>query len=590
MQKKFTVRVQKIGGIKDAQTGFLALPLIIEPEDSVGIRRGSLYSIIEVSCQKNFDANLVVKVVNDTFQSEYFNVSEGSPLNALEKAITDVRSKVIQLLSGDSSDDNSASFGAVVTVLWGNVLYLVQYGSGCSYLIREGRIRPINTLSEGDFSIASGAVRDGDIVTLGSKTFCEENPPEKLLKGIPTSLERPEIASIILKFYAEKKGNLEQVINIGDAAREKFRVKKKSRFFNEKTFLGFCIVALGLILSLSVYYAYQKNRKTQTAETVSEIKTTTDKVIKEADALIGVDDKKAREILDQNLKKLKEIGSASPEVKSLIQKTTAVLDKVNRVTRVSSSDVLYDMKIENKDINPSGLTTAGSGVLLVVDSSQSKFFKLPIDSPSSISAVESSGAATPRFLSTTDTGAVFLGGSGFYSYDSQSGVITKMSVKLSFPLSGVETASSYLGNVYLVHAGTLYKNDQVWLSDKVMLTNITSIAVDGSIYLLKTDGGVLKYTAGEKDNFEFSGLDKPLSSPTQLYKTVDLGNIYVLDKGNSRVVVFDSSGKFRMQFAFDGDEFKDVELKAVSVSTDEKELFALVGTKIYKIGIVFSPK
>jgi len=43
-------------------------------------------------------------------------------------------------------------------------------------------------------------------------------------------------------------------------------------------------------------------------------------------------------------------------------------------------------------------------------------------------------------------------------------------------------------------------------------------------------------------------LDKPLSNPIKIYANTDFDNIYVLDKGNSRVVVFDKTGSFKAQY------------------------------------------
>src|SRR3989344_9346783 len=99
MDKKFTVKAQKIGGeFKEPEVHFFATPLVVEPEDVITAKRGLLYSAVEIGSGIPFDPKLILKVSLDTLQTEYFNNPEGTPLSCLEKSIITLRDRVFNLL------------------------------------------------------------------------------------------------------------------------------------------------------------------------------------------------------------------------------------------------------------------------------------------------------------------------------------------------------------------------------------------------------------------------------------------------------------------------------------------------------------
>ena len=107
------------------------------------------------------------------------------------------------------------------------------------------------------------------------------------------------------------------------------------------------------------------------------------------------------------------------------------------------------------------------------------------------------------------------------------------------------------------------------------------MAIDGSVYILFKNGTINKYTRAKKDSFEVSGLDKQLASPTRIFTNADADNLYVLDNGNSRVVVLDKDGKFKE--AYSASVLKKA--KDFDVSEIAKKIFILSGGKVYQIDI-----
>ena len=149
------------------------------------------------------------------------------------------------------------------------------------------------------------------------------------------------------------------------------------------------------------------------------------------------------------------------------------------------------------------------------------------------------------------------------------------------------------GNLYLADkAGMIWRypvsetgfgSKQKWLGSGVSpdLSEVVSMAIDGSIWLLMRDGKILKFTRGAPDAFGYSGLDKDLDKPQALYSDDEIENLYLLDRGNSRILVLAKSGEYQGQYLWSGIS----QASDLVVSETEKKILLLVNDKVYVIEI-----
>ena len=106
------------------------------------------------------------------------------------------------------------------------------------------------------------------------------------------------------------------------------------------------------------------------------------------------------------------------------------------------------------------------------------------------------------------------------------------------------------------------------------------MAIAYSIYIITKDGNIESYAGGTRDTFTVTGL----TNPSQIIADIDLDNIYVADNGNGRVVVFDTKGNFVKEYKPKKDgAWSDI--RSIGVSPNEKILFVLNGSKIFKLDI-----
>jgi hypothetical protein len=112
------------------------------------------------------------------------------------------------------------------------------------------------------------------------------------------------------------------------------------------------------------------------------------------------------------------------------------------------------------------------------------------------------------------------------------------------------------------------------------LASALDMAIDGHVYILYDDGTILKFLGGEIEDFEIRGLPGDLDQAVAFAVDADgsSGAIYVVDKGNERVVVLEPDGAFQAQFRADG-AFDDLE--ALTVNEVDKRLYVLSGGRLY---------
>ncbi len=124
-----------------------------------------------------------------------------------------------------------------------------------------------------------------------------------------------------------------------------------------------------------------------------------------------------------------------------------------------------------------------------------------------------------------------------------------------------------------------YSDKRKYLADgvKADLGSALRIQIESSVYVLKSGGQVLRFTRGESDNFSIGGLDKGIKDPKSFFVSSDTDNLYILDSGNSRLVVLTKTGSYVSQYS--GDKFG----AASDLVVDEKgkKVYLLDGSKIY---------
>jgi hypothetical protein len=130
--------------------------------------------------------------------------------------------------------------------------------------------------------------------------------------------------------------------------------------------------------------------------------------------------------------------------------------------------------------------------------------------------------------------------------------------------------ATYEGNLYVLDPGHqgIYKyvpsgddyqhtpTDYIEGSVDINWGQAVDMAIDGFVYLLFSDGSIMKFAGGERQPFDQEGLYPGLENPVGMYASPDIDCVFVMDGDGARVVEFSKEGKFVRQYraALDGEE------------------------------------
>jgi hypothetical protein len=568
-------------------------------EENQRLQHGNLYVVYDFSTPGEMDTSLVTKVVTDVLHNTYFSSQSASPIQPLEKAALELKEKLVQL----SKEYNQADidFNIVMCVVWGEVLYIVSYGKCALYLMRENLLKELDTVSEGNFSIASGLVKDMDVVFLSTQYFVGQFTPDTIFKNstpINQSQLEPKSAAAILKFNVTTEFSENETLDIinpsaplnikRESDKKAYKLKKgllklrPSQTSRKKKIAGIVVfLILASLFGISVYALSQSNKEQKKQEQIQSL-------INRAKQLLSKDT-----LTDKEKKELKEAETTITNEATDAQEVKGVTTKIEEALNLKRVDsiLFYDLAIVDKNVFADEIVYADE-YLFVSDNKNGKLY-------SSLTTTAKFTLVTGPFADIDNLGVEYyeddqtlaeaLAYTSTATYNTF--VLETLKEGPSYKLQNPALIYPYLDFVYEVDGTKITKytkgangllSSAVWTTDE-NLEQAVSITIDGSVYILLKDGLVKKYTSGDIDEFELTGLDVNLLNPSRIITTSEFENIYILDAGNDRVVVFDKDGKFVSQIM--DKENRWTELKDMTVSADESTLYVLNGSKVFEVSL-----
>lgn len=275
----------------------------------------------------------------------------------------------------------------------------------------------------------------------------------------------------------------------------------------------------------------------------------------------------------------------------LKDKSNAQLDKIRKITKIDGLKEVTDFKKIDPNVKLSSIILDKDRAF-IADSLQGQVFSL--DLPNNLVS-ESSGTTT---LASSLRNAVFYNDAAYYldgnsirSYDAKSLAVTDISYAL--PSATEVLALDFFGsNAYLVTKdgnilrlkknGDKLENSTNWLNKtSEELTKAVDSYIDGNIYILTTDGRILKFLKGEQQPFEMDAVDPPIESASKFIISAETENIYIFEARKGRLAIFDKKGKFKKQLLFNAAS----ELKDFSINESKKTLYLLTEGILYSSSI-----
>ncbi len=555
---------------------------------------GKLFAVLSLEketeeTQEKDYLNILGKELLETLEQEFFTL-EVKDLESIKKSVQTTIKKIPENV------DCSFIIGSIID----HVLYVFIQGEGKVALKRGEEFGIILESDKNELKASSGILKDGDLVILETKQFkdiistnilisaLDHQPPSDIAEALAPIIHKQEkggAAAILIELKEKEESlilsdtqNFKQQIETSSQPRDlksftnyfypladKLKFPKlKNLEHSRKMFLTIAaVVILTLILTVIFAISAQNNAKRQAV--FNQVYPQAQKKYEEGQSLLGLNKNLARDSFIASINILEENKSKFPKNSKEEKKMLELLEKVNKaLTSVS-------------EIN--------SVAAKIVDESQSQILSLGIKNSDSL------------YFTQDDKNIYFLK-DGVISSNKTDNKTKKIISSSDLP-KNIGGLGVYFGNIYVLDKngqilkfvssdGEFSKNNYFPNDTSPNLSKARGLAIDGSIWILFSDGTIEKFTKGKSESFNVSGLDKPFSNPTRIYTNVDSDNLYILDNGNSRIVVLDKNGSYKSQYqASVLKNAKDFEVleKDQPAGRQGKKIYVLSSGKIYEIDI-----
>ncbi len=571
---------------------------------------GKLFAVLslernEENLEENDGLNLLGKEILDNLEQEYFTL-ETKDLDSIKNAVLVTSKKIPK--------DVFCSF--VICALVNNLLYAFILGKGKVDVKREEKLGTILYVDEGlpsSVKAASGFLQNDDIIILQTKQFSDiisadtlaasldSQPPSEIAETLAPKIhgnekEQSGAAAIVLSYKGseakevlepeEKEETGEEIIEPQEKEEEmpqaavevtssglfsklsnplslvlgKLKLPKMEGFNHSKKLLLTVVVIIAVVLVASIILAVKKQNDAKTQALFSQVYPPAQKKYDEGQNLLELNQNLAHDSFTASQKILEDGKSKFPAKSKEEQQILTLLEKVNLALSSSSGiNLVKAQNVDNKISNILSVEIKNSGTIYATQDDKNIYFA---DS-NGVSSVAKSGGNPKVIIKPSDL-PKNIGGLGIYFGNVY--VLDKDGKQIN---KFVQTSSGF-GQANYFADGT-----------SPDLSNAASIAIDGSIWILFKDGAIEKFTKGKADTLAVSGLDKGFLNPTRIYTTVDFNNIYVLDSGNSRIVVLDKTGSYKAQYQ--ADILKNA--TDFEVLETDKKVYVLSGGKVYQIDL-----
>ena len=364
------------------------------------------------------------------------------------------------------------------------------------------------------------------------------------------------------------------------------------------------LLAGTLCVFLIVWAVVNLSASTERGKTRAELKTLMEQIdqeIKKADnSQLTGDIDAANSVLQRAEEEAKQVvnnesGLYRTEALDLLDRIRTKREEINHVIRLSPR-LVVNASAKNANITLEGMVGLADGEFALYDK-QSLYRVLlnAIDEPARISEKEliTDGTEFARYqtilFETADNSMIEM----------INGIATTMKTEDASGWINGKDIKTYLRYLYLLSP----ENNQIYKYERLSnrysapaeyningkLEGALDMAVDGSIFVLKKGGEVVKLFRGETQPFVIRHAPEKdiLSTATKVFK-VSGSNLYFLDPTGMRVLVVTDGGttgesSYKTQYVLEGDQVG--QLKDLYVDADEARLYVMDEKRLHVIDL-----
>lgn len=591
-----------------------------KPEDDKLTTHGILSAAISFKAKAAIDINSFGSEIIQRLQEIYFSHEADSVLKKL--------SQTIETLAAEWLDQ--VELEIIAAVYWRDYLYAAKNSTGQVWLKRAGAL--VGLFSADGLQAVSGKLEPGDTVLAATGQLIElvlegslgpvlsqesaEAISESLTAQVYGHEANSRAAAVVIKISQEPKPEprlpATPILNwlerfrpllaglVGLAARFR-QVPKPPLFLGKKINLRrrsslTLMAVLLLVFAASLFLAGKKRQNQEQAQSLQAVIDEVSYKLEEANSLLTLNPLRAKSLLAESNTRIQEYKEKERkpgrEILDLEARVNQALEQVQREYAVTAAE-WYDFDLIKDGFRGDKWDLAETE-LLVADSANKTVVRLNLENRSAEVVDEGESLGEIMAVGLTND-------RGFIIAPDKVTVVDTLKLKRlaevevdSGDWTRITAARGFGSNLYLLDSAV---GSQIWkylglddgLSSKKSylsgesfdLSEAVDMAIDGSVWVLFSDGTIVKYTQGKKDAFQVIGLDQPFGEPVKIFTSPEAERLYVLDRANTRVVVVEKSGEYAAQYQWPG----IAGVKSLVVSEDLGKIFFLTGEKIFTVDL-----
>jgi hypothetical protein len=502
----------------------------------------------------------------------------------------------------------------------GSILYLGNIGEGEVLLRRKDTIGKI--LASGGSS--SGRIEMGDMLLFSSKTFCQSIPKEERDKILATAnlQNGAEVGSSQLLKTADAAGAIALIVAITSLPERvkvsqplakfhqrwqtlisKIKPRKtvwgdESEVKSKKTLLTISVILIALLI-FSIFLNIGHTRSAKLQKQYSQTLDLVSHQYEEAVSLIDLNPARARTLLSDSKLSLapllSQFSKNSNEYKEISDWLGKIAEKevaAYKIYKLTQVPLFFDINL----IKQGGVGSKITGyktLKAILDTGNNVVYSLTTDKKQAAIAAGTEAAKDIKTVDVHGKTIYILADSGIVGVDISS-KSSRVVIKKDNEWGEIATLSAFGGNLYLLdktyhtiwkyiatEGGFLGKTRYLNPDVRVNFSQSLQMVIDSSVWVLLTEGEILKFTNGLGEPFAFKGFPENMSQISRFSTSDEDENLYLLDKGANRIIVFEKDGTYKSQYQWE--ELKNAQ--DLIASEDENKIFILMGSKIYAIDI-----
>lgn len=543
--------------------------------------------------------------------SDFYFDFEGTPAEKLNAAFEEAQKKLAH-----------EEFAILAASVSGKVLYLIGKGAVQVYLKRAEKLSSLLSVGAPN-QLISGFLQEGDRLlfsTLSLISFLGDDLSKSLdlpaeafqeevtdrigvsdlenqgLAALAVEIEVEELAASITGAVSYSTHEDVQSYAVDTETNNILKFLQQGKDYFPKSNKGrlFMAVVLIVIIVLGVGFKIKASKDAQRLASFNQALQQARDDFNAAKGLVSLNPAEAKSKLESAKGKLSQAlslklqdGDAQNLKKQIEEESSSILLQSN----VADFPLFLDMDLVKKNFRVAQMSLS-SGKLLLLDSAVKTlvFIDLSKKSNQILAGVEQLGEAITASLNG-NLAFVFSKDKGVLRIDITNSKLTIVSKKDS-EWGEIKDIYGFAGNIYLLDLSQIWKylptkdgysdkREYLNKNTKVDFAGSIRMQIESSVYILKSTGEMLRFTRGDKDNFSYAGLPSGVKDPKSFFVSSDTDNLYLLDSGNSRLLILTKTGSYKGQIT--GDKFA----QATDLVVDEKgkKVYLLEGSKIYSVDL-----